>query len=152
MPVTPIDGGSASPDIPSDFEPVVWRPATPFPETAPPILRRTRLRKNQYGKWSQELALFIATHLAGDYAIALQRKVRQGDKDTIRLLSQIFNLVKNESGVKVNLQNNIGIQNSGNSRQIDGLVRMLDERDRTTVIDEPVAGEDLEIEESTEED
>ena len=157
MPVTPINGGrppQGPPEDPAEEAPR-WQAATPFPETGAPILRKTRLRKTQYQRWTQELALFIATQMSGDYVTALQRKVRSGDKDAIRLMSQIFNLIKNESGATINLQNNIGIQTITGGKRIDSIVRMLDDLDeqqRQKKIDPPTPTVDAEFEEEEEDE
>lgn len=140
MPITPINGGrgrNAAPPsaVPVSIEPMAWKTPTQFPEHAPSILRRPRLRKKQFPKFTQELALFLSSNLSADLVIALQDGLRRGDKDAIKLMCQTLGLVKNDSGVTVNLQNNVAIQNNTNTKQIDSLVRLLDERDRTVVID-----------------
>lgn len=154
MSVTPINGGSRPPDDPYDINkiPPTWQPTTPFPEAATaPVLRKSRIRKSQFRKWSNEYLLFLAAHLGGDLAIVLQKKVRDGDKDTIKLLTQMLRLVDKEGGI--NIQTNIGINNASGGRQIDSLIRRLDERDRnSTVIDSPVAVEDKEFDTEDEEE
>ena len=160
MPIHPIDGKTSNPPPPpppppnsAAPAPIQWQAPTPFPEGAAPVLRKTRIRKSQFPKAVQELALFLFTNLGPDYAIAMQDKLRRGDKDAMKQFAEVIGLLKNASPVQVNLQTNLNVQTGGGMRQVDNLVRMLDERDRTKVIDQaPVAGEDKEFDEDEGED
>lgn len=162
MPVTPITEvppkrrrRSSSSEPPEPPPVPTWQTPTSFPEHAAPILRKTRIRRSQYAKATQELALFLLANLSGDWVIALQAAIRKGDKDAVKLLAQAFGIIKNESGVTVNLQQNNVIQGQqGPARQIDNLVRMLDERDRVQLLEATplVATEDREEEEDDEEE
>jgi hypothetical protein len=87
--------------------------------------------------------------------IALQSAIRSGDKDAIKLWAQAVGLVKNESGVTINLQQNNQNNITTNNREVDSIVRMLDARDRQKAIDAaPVAtvidddGEEIDSEEA----
>lgn len=163
MPVTPITevppkkarkrSGSGTPPEP----PAVpsWQTPTAFPEYAAPILRKPRIRRSQFSKFGQDLALFIASNLSADAAIALQSLIRTGDKDAIKLWAQAVGLVKNDSGVTINLQQNNQNNITTANREVDSIVRMLDARDHTKAIEEaPLAvvlddeGQEIESEEA----
>ena len=154
MPVTPISeappkrgkkkpptaGPPAPPTIPT------WQTPTPFPEYSATILRKSRIRKTQFTKFAQELALFLAANLSGDWVVALQEAIRRGDKDAMKLLAQEFGIVKNDSGVTINLQNNIDArENAGIARNFDSIVRMLDERQKSVGIAEAASEDDSPI-------
>lgn len=75
--------------------------------------------------------LYLVTHLTPDLLMSLQRGIRMGSFKEMELFAKMTGMLKSEAAVVVNLQNNLAIsQNNENTREIDSLVRMLDERDR----------------------
>jgi len=103
-----------------------------FPAHAPKMLQRTKLSKRQHSRWAEQFVLFVAAQCGPDAAIALQEMLRRGSGEGLKIFLEVMGLKKNEAGVVLNLQQNYlngGYANTGD-RDINDLIRQLDERDR----------------------
>lgn len=120
----------APPAARPEFMPSMMEPAF-FPEDAPPILRKRRLTKRQFGKFTEQLPLYMAANMSADVVAILQALVRLGDIEAIKIVMSTIGLSKAVPQTVVNLQQNNTLNqvNSGD-RTFDTLVRQLDDRDR----------------------
>jgi hypothetical protein len=121
--------------------PPKWEEPSKFPDHAASILKKNRISKRQFGKYVEQLSLFLLSNCSADFAITVQRMIRNGDKTGMDMFAKAIGLVKNESGVVVNLQNNLAVDARTTDKSFDSLVRLLDDRDRKAQVVEvaPVA-------------
>lgn len=126
-------------------KPKAKRPKTPqwlqpaeFPEDAASILKRNRISRKKFNRYAENLALFLLANGSADFAISMQAGIRSGNFKTMEMFAKMAGLIKNDSGVVVNLNQNLSLtQNLNNDRHFDSIVRQLDERDRKSRM-EPV--------------
>jgi hypothetical protein len=134
-----------SPPAPTSVEPKVrsWLPPIMMPVDAPDILKKRKLTRKQFSKFTENIPLFMAGYMSGDVMTILQALIRLGDIEAIKLYFRMIGLEKNSPQNVINLhQNNntMNINSGGPDRQIDTLVRQLDDRDRKKIIEaKPVA-------------
>lgn len=122
------------------YVPPKWEEPSKFPDHAASILKKNRISKRQFGKYVEQLSLFLLSNCSMDFAIAVQNSIRRGDKIGMDMFAKAIGLVKNESGVVVNLQNNLAVTQGSNDKSFDSLVRLLDDRERKAhVIEESSA-------------
>ena len=118
----------------SAFEPPLpptWQQPSSFPADSASILQKKRISKKQFNRYVEQLSMFLLTNFSADFAISLQNLIRNGDKVGMEMFAKTIGLLKNDSPVTVNLQNNLQIsQGIDRDKSFDNIVRMLDERDR----------------------
>jgi hypothetical protein len=107
-----------------------WKVPSRFPEDAAGILQKQKISRKQFSRYIEQLSLYILTNFSADFAISLQRMIRKGDKVGMEMFGRTMGLLKNDSAVTVNLQNNLQVNQGATDRSFDSLVRMLDERER----------------------
>ena len=108
-----------------------WKEPSPFPPEANALLHRSKISKKQFVRFVEELSIFLLKNLSGDFVISLQKAVRRGDKSSMEMFCRIIGLVKGDSPLVVNLQNNLSVGGPpANDRSFDSVVRGFDERDR----------------------
>lgn len=134
--------------------PPTWQPPVGFPGHAAAILKKNRISKKQFTRVAEQIALFLMANASADFAIAVQGGLRKGNTRVMEMFAKMAGLIKNDSGVTVNLnQNNLNVQAGQERREIDQLVRMLDERDRSApAIAAPVAADIIDVEPEDEEE
>lgn len=114
--------------------PELQKPAS-FPDEAAAILKRNKISRKQFSRYAEQLTLFILTNFSADFACALQKGLRGGSTKHMEIFAKLTGMMKNESGVVVNLNQNLSITQNNGDRQFDSIVRMLDERDRNARLD-----------------
>lgn len=127
--------------------PEKWEFETPptFPEDASAILKRNRISRKKFNRFTEELALFLIKNGSADFAISMQQGLRGGHFKTMEMFAKMAGLVKNDAATVINLNQNLALtQNIGQERRFDSIVRQLDERDRKSRLEPVITVEAIE--------
>jgi hypothetical protein len=124
-------GGGGPPEPPHKEPAPRWKTPAPFPPEAHALLHRSKISKKQFVRFVEELSVFLLKNLSGDFVISLQKAVRRGDRSSMEMFAKIAGLVKGDSPLVVNLQNNLSVSGpTTTDRSFDSVVRGFDDRDR----------------------
>jgi hypothetical protein len=99
-----------------------------------PLLKRTGVRRGKLSKYLEQMLLLMTPELTGLFFRQLRVGVRDGDRESMRMLAEMFGYVKRSQGVNIvtTIQQNSIAAMPLTTFSMDRIVREL-EAGRTTI-------------------
>ena len=106
-----------------------------------PVLAKRKLRRNGLSKYQEQLHQAYAPALLPLYYRQLYELLSKGDKEAMRIMGDLYNLVQSRGGVNVTTQLFNANMNGQNSPvTMDSIIRRLSDKQSLVVEAEPVDG------------
>jgi len=106
-----------------------------------PVLAKRKLRRNGLAKYQEQIHQAYAPALLPLYYRQLYELLSKGDKEAMRIMGDLYNLVQSRGGVNVTTQLFNANMNGQNSPvTMDSIIRRLSDKQSLVVEAEPVDG------------
>jgi len=133
--IFPISGGRKRGSTAEQDIPAPPREPAEFDASADPILRKTKLTDKQFNKFVKQLSYYLLTHGGAEWARSMVDGLSRGRARDMNRFEEMFGLVKSGDGFVFNFhQNNLSVNNGGNARDFDALLREIDRADREAMV------------------
>lgn len=106
-----------------------------------PVLAKRKLRRNGLAKYQEQIHQAYAPALLPLYYRQLYELLSKGDKEAMRIMGDLYNLVQSRGGVNVTTQLfNANMNGQGSPVSMDAIIRRLSEKEPVVIeADGPMA-------------